>query len=193
MPPEERIHALKTRLDDLLIKQVNEFGADYTRGGKAYSPFPLAVMTCVGIEALGQMFYRQLSLESQKEPFIAVAKRIDQKFSRQLKKEFKEAFGNRWNKEDISKLQNAAQVLYVYFRNTMVHGYFGKGVGLTDLSERETDDLTFGDGYLVLNPYWFWKEFEKVYSKLFDEARQGDRNNNPRWISCLEYLQEILS
>jgi hypothetical protein len=191
----EKIHALKLRLDGFLVDQVSELGADNAGNTKVYSPFPLAVMTCVGIEALGRVMYRQLidGLEgAKKKPFIEVAKGIDSKLSRQLTKDFKRSLKLRWPGIDASPFENAAHIIYTFFRNKMIHGYFGQAVYLTDLAENATATWEFGDGYLILSPYWFWDGFKKRYSDLFIEALKNQRGPNPRAESCLLHLAQML-
>jgi hypothetical protein len=191
LSPDDQIVALKRRLDGFLIDQVDAFAEDENAERRGWSPFPLAVMTCVAIESLGHIMYRQLldnKEESKKEPFLAVAYGIDKRLSRQLPKNFKEAFATRWER-DAKKYKDSAHLIYVFFRNTMMHGYIGQGVYLN----HQIESLEIGDGFLVINPYWFWRAFKRRYEDLFEEVRTGDRTNNPGRKSCLEYLNEKLN
>jgi hypothetical protein len=58
---EGKLKALKRRLDGFFVAQVDELGKTETGPAKVYSPFPLALLTCVGIETLGQVMYHDES------------------------------------------------------------------------------------------------------------------------------------
>jgi hypothetical protein len=51
---DDRIVALKRRLDGFLLDQVSAFADNESGERRGWSPFPLAVMTCVAIESLGR-------------------------------------------------------------------------------------------------------------------------------------------
>jgi hypothetical protein len=70
-----------------------------------------------------------------------------------------------------------------------MHGYIGRGVYI----DHEIESLEIGDGFLVINPYWFWRAFKNRYQGLFEEVRKGDRHNNPRRMSCLRYISTMLT
>jgi hypothetical protein len=56
----------------------------------------------------------------------------------------------------------------VFFRNTMMHGYWGHAVYL----DHQIISWEIGDGFLVINPYWFWGGFKQVYANLFAEVQK---------------------
>ena len=57
MNQEEQFQALQRRFNRFFLEQVGELTK--SNGGKrlVYSPFPLFVMTCVGIETAGKIFW----------------------------------------------------------------------------------------------------------------------------------------
>ena len=71
----------------------------------------------------------------------------------------------------------------------MTHGYYGRGVYLS------YEDTTWfnkkDEGFLVLNPDWFWDKSKDVFNELFYEAINGELNN-PRRKKALDYINKIL-
>jgi hypothetical protein len=192
MSESDRRKALKRRLDSWLIDQTSELLFDKSGERKVYAPFPLVVMSCIAIESLGQIFFGARNRNSegvQKDCFVAIAKQIDQKFSRQLTLEFKEKLSRRWPGKDFAECNNFADLLYKFFRNTLIHSYQGYGVYIT---EDDTPSCIESNGFIVINPNWLWNSVCKCYSKLWKELDKA-QDNNPRKISCNAYLNRILS
>ena len=54
---EEQLRALQLRLGKFFISQVDELAKPAGGPSKVYSPFPLFLMTCVGMETLGKVFF----------------------------------------------------------------------------------------------------------------------------------------
>jgi hypothetical protein len=131
LPLQLQIEALSRRHGAWLVEQSRPLAAS------AGSPFPLAVMAYVGMEALGQIAYgagpndRDLSY-----PFVQVAREMDPLFSATLTPAFRAAFDSRWTgaldlKAKTTSVGDAASLLYVFFRNSMIHGYRGRAVFLS--------------------------------------------------------------
>ena len=57
MAEADKLKVLKLRLDRFFIEQVDELGKNKEGNVKVYAPFPLALLTCVGIETLGEVMY----------------------------------------------------------------------------------------------------------------------------------------
>lgn len=189
---ERKLKALKRRLDTFFVEQVDELGKTEAGSAKVYSPFPLALLTCVGIETLGQVLYHDEAKgkgESQREGFLRIAKSLHQHFSRGLTKKNKEAIANLFPDKDASKIEALAHILYFYQRNTLIHGYQSRGVYLTeDLQECELKD-----GALILNPYWFWRRFKAKYQDLFLDLFGNCEPTNPLRRSGLNYVSVMLA
>ena len=187
LSPEEKISALRRRLDDWLIKQTDELTK--TEGGTRviYSPFPLATMTCVAVETLGQVLYGDSSAAQSHDDqsFVKIARKLDKRFSDQLRKDFKKRAAERWGRKSTAKFKSVAHIIYRDFRNTLLHGFQGRAVYLTE----DHDEWEYGDGVIELNPYWFWAAFKQAYSDAF-ELIEG--NKCVERTKCLAYIDELL-
>lgn len=184
--PTKRIELLKKRLDSFFVGQIDVLDNR--------SPFPKAIMTCIAIETLGRIFYKP-SGDSLSFQFIQVIGKVDQRFGRPLSKKFKERLTKSWPNKEAGQLKSTADVktvaelIYTFFRNTMMHGYRARAVYLSDKEEVELEE---GDGYLVLNPHWFWTKFKLAYDSLIQEALNETRDSSYR-KQCLVYIQIMLS
>jgi hypothetical protein len=183
MKDTDQLAALRRRLDRWLIAQTEHLlNVD--------SPFPLAIMTCVGCEAAGQLFYGEHNREAegtQRDCFIAICGRMDQRLSRRFPKDFQERLQERWPAAKLQDCTTAADVIYRFFRNSLIHGYRGQGVYLT---ADETPNVDLGNGFLKLNPLWFWNRFRDRHTHLWEEVEHSEENN-PRHLSALAYLKEL--
>jgi hypothetical protein len=151
-----------------------------------YSPFPLAVLTCVGVETLAQIAYGDsFNADDHGRSFKITLGQVDLKLSRSPKKEEKLAFVSNWPEEQ--KPASYADIFYSFFRNTLIHGYHSQGVFLTE----DTNEWEFKNGALILNPYWFWKAFKAAYKKLFfqilDSRPSGERTK------ALKYFERLIA
>ena len=181
MAEADKLKVLKLRLDRFFIEQVDELGKNKEGNVKVYAPFPLALLTCVGIETLGEVMYHSDLCDkskSQREGFLKIAKSLAPSFSRALPQDNK----------DFDKVTTIAHILYYYQRNTLVHGYQSRGVFLTE----ELPDWKLESGMLLLNPYWLWGRYKTRYEKLFQELFSNVESTNPRRKSALSYLSRIL-
>ena len=186
-----RLSALKRRLDLWLIAETQEHALDDHGHAKVYSPFPLAVLTCVACEAAGQILYGAHNREAegtQRDCFVALVRGLHQHFSRQLTQNFRQHLAARWPNLDLEDCTTIAHLIYRFFRNSLIHAYRGYAVYLT---ADEADSFGLGDGFIVLNPYWFWEAFRTRYNALWNEVEHA-QENNPRRASCVAYINEIL-
>ena len=147
-----RLRCLQVRIESWLIKQCQVM----QKGDSC--PFPLVVTTLVGIGSLSEVFYRDRvpsDLEDRnRQLFSTFCSTLDQKLATTLKKDFKESFAERWSVEKPSTLSG---LLYTFFRNSLLHGYYGRAVFITgdDTDDVDCDSL----GFVRLNPYWLFERF----------------------------------
>lgn len=188
--PERKVQLLENRLRDLLLKQINKFAS--AAKGESYAPIPLVIMTCVAIETIGIILYRYDNKSIEKEQrycFKKVIDKFDQKFSRAVSKDFRALLQTRFSTEEIYKAESRSEIIYAYFRNTFIHGYFGRAVYVDETVLKWED----GDGYLVLNPSWFWQRFIEVFDELFREVHSNKEPTNSQVKSIHTYLDHLLS
>jgi hypothetical protein len=146
----ERLQSLKVRLDGWLIGQMAPLG-----NKEVYSPFPLGIMTCVAIESTAHIFLRcEEKTDDGRTLFYAFLLLMDQTFKPPMQKGFLKSMRKRWPDLDFSDCKSVPDILYKSFRNKLTHAYRSYGVYIT---EDETDTWNYGDGFLHLNPYWFWQ------------------------------------
>lgn len=176
--PDLQLNFLKKRMESFFINQIDQLGTQ--------SPFVKAIMCCIAMETLGNIFFQKNS-DDQAAFFIQIAAKIDQKLSRPLSKEFKTNYSNRWPEKIKLEANTRAGILYSYLRNTMVHGYYAQGVYLTDEPGTTWSEHS---GYLLLNPHWLWEEIKNVYSNCIEKAIEGKKE--PRYrANALTYLKKI--
>ncbi len=191
LPLQLQIEALSRRHGAWLVEQSRPLAAS------AASPFPLAVMACVGMEALGQIAYgagpnvRDLSY-----PFVQVAREMDPVFSATLTPAFNAAFTSRWSSTLDPKARTAyvgdtASLLYTFFRNSMIHGYRGRAVFLT-ANETSSVRLDETEGTMALNPWWMWKRYEDVVKSCFDDIVNASLTPNPKRAHAVQRLALML-
>jgi len=173
-----KIDFLKYRLNDFLLSQVDKL----IKG----SPFPLSVMTCIGIETLGTIFIKK-DKKNKSHQFVEIIKIIDPEFSKTFSKEFKKDFNKIWNKNILDHIDNYGQFIYKYFRNTMVHGFQGEGVYLSDETKVSFE---IKKGHITLNPYLFWEEYKKTYEDLFNKVLN---NEEPYRTNCIKRINKMIS
>lgn len=172
----------------LLHKRLTTFFLDQTQILSNGSAFPLTVMTCIGIETLGQIFVANEN-KTQSYRFVEIAKKMDQRFARKLSKKFKQDFHDLWPEKETQNIENFAELLYTFLRNTMIHGYQARCMFL---SWEGTNNWIEKEGFIVLNPKWFWNCFETTFHKMMTEAEQGQENNYYRRNSLI-YINKILA
>jgi len=180
-----RLRALSARLRTFLLKQTSNI-----IDKKIDAPFPLTTVTLVGIGSLGEIFYGDAAHPRDKYRnlilFCCFCNSLDQRFPRAPKKEFKAAFAKRWSEE---KPCSTSQILYTFFRNSFVHGYYGRSVFLTG---DETQDFTLReDGCVLLNPDWFYEVFRKSAEKHLVDMAAEQMNGRFR-KNALKYIRKLI-
>jgi len=194
LPESENFVALHRRLESFYFAQVEELAQSKDGKCKVYAPFPLFLLTCVGIETLGKVFFGREPKEGltaediQRDGFLRVCKLLHKDLPRPLSKEQKEAYDQMWGEGAHKHANTPANIIYRHGRHTLVHGYRGKGVYITG----EIVELAMDGGALVLNPYWFWRAFRDIYGVLWKEFYANKEDNNPFKLSVLLYLAELL-
>jgi len=103
----DRVSALKVRVDDYLISQT-----DHLATRDLWTPFPLAIMTCVGVEWLGSYRYGDPGNNSNRH-FQRVLEEVDPNLR------------DRRPAPD-GKTKPLSDFIYFAFRNSLVHGFCGK-------------------------------------------------------------------
>jgi len=180
----ERLKSLELRLNGWLIGQMTPMG-DKT----VYAPFPLSIMTCVAIESTAHIFLRcEANTDNGRELFHAFLLLMDSKFKPPMQKGFLKTMRKRWPKLDFSDCKSVPNILYKSFRNKLTHAYHSFGVYIT---EDETESWDYGDGFLHVNPYWFWKTFQQTYNALFASAHAAD-NTDAQRNCCIDYINQML-
>jgi len=191
---EQQFRALKRRLDALFVKQVGELAKRVNGKRAVYSPFPLFILTCVGLETLGKVFFtrqpshKETEDDIQREGFLRVCNRIHPHFSRPLNKQQKEDFDHLWGANEHKKVSSISHLIYRFGRHTMMHGYRGKGVYLTE----DIPEWVIESGALHLNPYWFWTAFVRNNIELWGEFEANIEPTNSLKRAARLYLKELL-
>ena len=194
----QKVKLLKRRLDAFLINQVQPIAQrDETGQPIIWSPFPLTAITCMASETLGRLISSIGDLkksgksdsEISRAVTIKVFGRFDKKLTRQLGKEFKKNMTNIWPHDDIKSIKSSAEILYKYLRNSFNHGYRAKNVFL---NHELIDGWTLGDGFLIINPYWFWDRFQEVYVECFQQIMMDKKDNKMRQ-NALNYFNRLIA
>jgi len=147
--PVTRAKAFKARVDEFFLKQVDVF-----KEHPPWAPFPLAVMTCVGIEMLGSYKYGD-------------ARGDRNGHFKQFLKDMDPAFGDvRATPE--KRDEELAVFIYKGFRNSLAHGFYGKWVFIThDKKKAARFNYSAQRRLVVLNVYWFYERFKAVTDDYF--------------------------
>ena len=194
---ESRFQALERRLELLFIVQVDHLTRRDDKDQRVVnSPFPLFLMTCVGIETFGKVFFtpeykngRQQE-DLQRDGFLEICKRIDTKLSRPLSKEHKSKYDQLWGKDEHKKVKSTSHIIYRSGRHSMVHSYQGKGVYLTE--DNSVPCWKLDNGAILINPYQFWECFKEMSTTLWKEFHENKEPSNPLKKSAKLYLDEML-
>lgn len=196
---EERVPHLRKRMQFFLIDQVDspeisKLVEDARKEGKIDSntvypkPFQLPVMTCVAIEALAQIAF---CFSYKGVGFRQVASKIDSFFNELLAEDFKADLLThilaQEPRKELEKINTYGDLLYMYFRNSMIHGYRAQGIFLNHL--QETLIVPY-EGFLILNPLLFWKGFVSVFNQVFDDIETNI--DSVYREQCRLYLERML-
>lgn len=176
------INLLRLRLKVLFIDQVQPLQ-------DSGSAFPLCIMTCIGMETLGEIFIKEDKSDTSHK-FVEIARKTHQIFGRKPDIKFEKQLIKIWSEKDLRKIDCYGKILYRFFRNTMIHGYQGKGVFLSyeDTMNIEIDKTS---AFIKINPNWFWNSFKDFYEKSFINVGKAHENNTERQ-NCLKYIKDFL-
>ena len=110
-----KIEALASRVQNYLIDGI-------VNSARSAQPFAAASLILVGIGSLGEIFFNLISEakaeDANKTRFCSACNKLDQKLSRQLGKQKREAFAKRWG---LIPPNSASEILYRFFRNSIIH------------------------------------------------------------------------
>jgi hypothetical protein len=139
-----RAKAFRARTEAFFINQV-----DTIRTSATWAPFPLAVMTCIGIELISSYKYGDARGDSNDH-------------FKKLLKDMHPRFGHVKITPE-GHTHELAYFLYKGFRNTLTHGFYGKWVFITHQQEKaKTFRYSPRRGFVVLNVYWFYERFRRL-------------------------------
>lgn len=174
------IRLLKLRIEVFFIGQVKPL--------ETVSPFPLSVMTCIGVETLGEITIAESSDDNGIQ-FKKILGKFDTNLAKTLTKTEKELVKKNWPDKDGEKIKTLTDLFYKYYRNTMIHGYRGKGVFL---SSGLNPPFIFNDGFLIINPDWFWTRFIEVFNSTFEQLLKDKKKGSGERTRCLGYIRKLL-
>lgn len=196
MREDDQFQALQRRFNRFFLEQVGELAKSNGEKRLVYSPFPLFLMTCVGIETAGKIFFSRAPAKGESEEdvqrlgFLEVCKGIHNNFSRPLTAQHKADYDSLWGEGAHKYAPSYATVIYRLGRHTMIHGYRGKGVYITE--HADVPNWTMDAGAVVLNPYWFFGRFADHCNELWAKFHANKNDNNPLKISATAYLRDLL-
>lgn len=171
---------LKLRIEVFFIGQVKPL--------ETVSPFPLSVMTCIGVETLGEITIAESS-DDNRIQFKKILGKFDTKLAKTLTKALKELVKKNWPDKDGERIKTLTDLFYKYYRNTMIHGYRGKGVFLKSGLK---PPFIFNDGFLIINPDWFWTRFIEVFNSTFEQLLKDKKKGSGERTRCLDYIRKLL-
>ncbi len=157
-----RARAFKARTETFFIRQVDTFGRP-----SPWAPFPLAVMTCIGIEMIGSYKYGDAP-GNKNGHFTKFVEDIDSRFA-----EIKPT--------PDGTPRSLSYFLYQGFRNSLAHGFYGKWV-FTTHERREAVTFRYNSSkhFVVLNVYWLYGRFLEECQKYLDNlATAVDPHSEP--------------
>lgn len=191
-----KLNILKSRLDPLLINQINELSV-WGDGGnrKIYSPFPLTVLTLLSIETIGlvicdlERIKAENDYEQSKVIVTPIYHLMDKRLIDKPTKKFYASFEKIHGTDDKKSIKRYSDVIHKYQRNTFNHGYQSRGVYIT---EKIYDPIQISEenGCLYVNPYLFWQLFKETYESIFNGLITGKNLDWQR--NALTYLERLL-
>ena len=194
LPEEDQLGALRRRLDGFFISQVDELAKPEGASSKVYSPFPLFLMTCVALETLGKVFFARLPKKGQtqediqREGFLRSCNLLHKHFSRSLNMEQKRAYDALWGANAHKHADTPSLIIYRLGRHTMIHGFQGRGIFITE----DIEEWKMDKGSVIINPFWLWRSFKRAYEVLWEKLHANKNANNPLKRATLYYLDELL-
>lgn len=176
---QEKIAMLKSRIDAILINQIDELTIQGSKEGYiVWSPFPLVVLTCLAIETLGRIILDIEKIKDQNDYEISklistpIYQIIDSKLAHKPTKVFYQSFLKLHNLKSEKSIDKYSDILHRYLRNTFNHGYQAKGVYLSHKFDIMWE-VDANEGFIILNPYLFWKRYKEVYEMIFIKITNG--------------------
>jgi len=190
----DKLELLKLRLDTLMINQIDGIShKDEMNNLKIWSPIPLTYLTCLACETLGRVIIGNENKikkdDVSRHASILIFDEIDKAFSRNPKKKFKVQMKKIWSNDDLSKMNSYSFIFYKYLRTSFAHGYRAKNIFLNHKLEI---GFEIKEGFLVINPYWFWDRFKIVYHEVFTEIFNSNKTNNTYRNNALFYFDELI-
>ncbi|WP_421800069.1 hypothetical protein [Haliscomenobacter sp.] len=191
---DQKLFFLKKRLEGFLIQQIDPV----SERSQFFSPFPLTVLTCVAVETLGRVTQPVTKLEKSGHKKTEISKlvsvpiygELDKKLTRPLPQGFKKSMQELWPKDkNIKSIKSYAELFHSYLRTSFMHGYRAKNVYLNANLE---EGWVAENGSLTINPYWFWKEYKRVFEESFEKIFDKKEKNNPYRINALAYLHRLI-
>jgi hypothetical protein len=185
-----KLQCLKARLKSFLNDQIE-------RIADAQAPFPLTVMTCIAAETLGRIIepvekYQKDARQKLEIPKLVSTKvygLLDPRLSRTLTKAFKKSMQAIWPEDDIKSLSNYSELFHSYLRTSFIHGYRAKNVFL---STELQCGWHINQGFLVINPNWFWNSYKRVFEECFTEIINTSEQNSRYRLNALAFLKRLI-
>lgn len=181
----QKIEKLKKRLDTYYINGLQDMN----------HPFTTAILTCVGLEVLGQVM---LGFDNKGQTIenntIKVYEMLDQKVAAQLSASFATNYNNNRNVTGqyvnfTNAFTSYAHVIRKGLRNAFTHTYRSLGVVLSD-SLGEIMQVDENKGLVIVNPYVFRQKYIDLYNDSFNKALS---NSIPAYRkNALSYLDLLL-
>ncbi len=156
---------------------------------KANSAFPLTVLTCLGIETLGEIFFEKSIFDSAKR-FTNACFELDPIFKPKPSKQTLQKMNEVWSSDKMKGVKSIAHVVHNFLRNAMIHGYSAQAIYL---SYEDTQNFLENKEYgiFVINPNWFWDRYKYGSDKLFNMAK-SKTNHKQKRKCCLEYFNKLI-
>lgn len=193
---DKKLQLLKLRLDAFLIDQVERIALRNTEGNPSiWSPFPLLIMSFLGIETIGYVINDIEKIKSENSNDTSriivtpIYKLIDKELSYKPSKNFYKYFELLHGKNSTKSIDKYSDVIHKYQRNTFNHGYQGRGV-FVDHAGLKSWTVNEKEGIIVINPYLFWDQFKKSYDNVFIKIMNEEE---PEWRqNALKYFHRLL-
>jgi len=185
---KSKIDHLRLRLESYYISGLNNVN----------HPFLASILTCVGVEVLGQvMLGTDSNGESIQQNTIEIYKFLDPILSDPLTQKFKDEYNQRrayplipTNNQFTSSFTCYAFVLRKGLRNSFTHNYRSMGVKLQhDL--KVTVKVNERTGMLIVNPTLYRNAFKDLFNTMFDDIQNG--NNQTNLQNALDYFDIIIA
>jgi hypothetical protein len=186
---DDQLLKLRERIEHQIGVQIRSVG--YDKNDENWiahhrAPFPLAIMSCIALEALGNIFFRiEAGTSEGRDLFCYACGELDPALKRPTRKGFVGELKKQFPELDFSGSQSVAEILYKTFRNKMAHDYLA---GCVYLTGEDTDSWAYGAGFLILNPFWLFEQVDDLTTKLFN----GYAAEPDRLESCKQYLALLL-